>query len=145
MMFHYVKSHHLNVYTFHELLPPQGFRPEAKSKGGTPVTRAYIKESTYTWNIQSVYQKKSRCAWTGAARNQQVMTTFLLFTPASMKWLRWRKDRKFRWNRLGSFCDSFCTVILRYSFALRVISDILWSSGFESYGSKDTCSAKMKL
>ena len=48
--------------TFHELLPPQGFRPEAKSKGGTLVTRAYIKESTYTQYIQSVYQKKSRCA-----------------------------------------------------------------------------------
>jgi len=34
-------------------LPPQGFRPEAKSRGGTLVTRAYIKESTYSWNIQS--------------------------------------------------------------------------------------------
>ena len=29
---------------------------------------------------------------------------------------------------LGRFCDIYCTVILRYSFALRVISDILWSS-----------------
>ena len=37
------------------LLPPQGFRPEAKSRGGTLVTRAYIKESTYSSNIQSVY------------------------------------------------------------------------------------------
>ena len=41
-----------------KLLPPQGFRPEAKSRGGTLVTRAYIKESTYSWNIQSVCQKK---------------------------------------------------------------------------------------
>ena len=34
-----------------DLLPPQGFRPEA----GTLVTRAYIKDSTYSSNIQSVY------------------------------------------------------------------------------------------
>ena len=36
-------------------LPPQGFRPEAKPRGGTLVTRAYIKDSTYSSNIQSVY------------------------------------------------------------------------------------------
>ena len=39
----------------HRLLPPEGFRPEAKSRGGTLVTRAYIKDSTYSSNIQSVY------------------------------------------------------------------------------------------
>ena len=39
------------------LLPPQGFRPEAKSRGGTLVARAYIKDSTYSTNIQSVYRK----------------------------------------------------------------------------------------
>ena len=37
------------------LLPPQGFRPEAKSRGGTLVARAYIKDSTYSSNMQSVY------------------------------------------------------------------------------------------
>ena len=36
------------------LLPPQGFRPEAKSRGGTLVARAYIKDSTYSSNMQSV-------------------------------------------------------------------------------------------
>ena len=36
-------------------LPPQGFRPEAKSRGGTLVARAYIKDSTYSSNMQSVY------------------------------------------------------------------------------------------
>ena len=41
-------------------------------------------------------------------------------------------------NRLGSFCDIYCAVIHRYSFALRVISDILRNSCFESYGPKDT-------
>ena len=29
------------------------FAQKAKSRGGTLVTRAYIKESTYSWNIQS--------------------------------------------------------------------------------------------
>ena len=38
----------------------------------------------------------------------------------------------------GRFCHIYCTVILRYSLALRVISDILWSSYFERYGPKDT-------
>ena len=38
------------------------FAQKAKSRGGTLVTRAYIKESTYSWNIQSVCQKKSRFA-----------------------------------------------------------------------------------
>ena len=36
------------------LLPPQGFRLWAKSRGGTLVTRAYVKDSTYSSNIQSV-------------------------------------------------------------------------------------------
>ena len=40
-----------------KLLPPQGFRPEAKSRGGTLVARAYIKDSTYSTNMQSVYRK----------------------------------------------------------------------------------------
>ena len=89
--------------------------------------------------------KKSRFAWTVAARNRQVIMTFLLFAPASTKWLGWRKDRKFRRDRSGRFCDIYCAVILRYSFALRVISDILWSSCFESYGPKDTRYAEMRL
>ena len=50
--------------------PRRDFPQKAKSRGGTLVTRAYIKESTYSWNIQSVCQKKSRFAWTGAARNR---------------------------------------------------------------------------
>ena len=63
------------------LLPPQGFRPEAKSRGGTLATRAYIKVSTYSSNIQSVYQKKTRFARTGAARNRQVIMTFYCLRP----------------------------------------------------------------
>ena len=42
---------------FGTLLPPQGFRPEAKSRGGTLVARAYIKDITYSTNMQSVYRK----------------------------------------------------------------------------------------
>ena len=74
------------------IAPGRDFAQKAKSRGGTLVTRAYIKESNYSWNIQSVCQKKSRFAWTGAARNRWVMMTFLLFAPASTKWLGWRKD-----------------------------------------------------
>ena len=37
------------------LLPPQGFRQEAKSRGGTQVARTYIKDSTYSSNMQSVF------------------------------------------------------------------------------------------
>ena len=52
--------------------PRRDFAQKAKSRGGTLVTRAYIKESTYSWNIQSYsqYRKKSRFTWTGAARNR---------------------------------------------------------------------------
>ena len=64
------------------------------------------------------------------------MMTFLLFAPASKKWLGWRKTQKIPKGPLtiGRFCDINCAVILRYSFVLRVISDILWSSCYESYG-----------
>ena len=53
-------SHNLNkgvtkIFRVVNLLPPQGFRPEAKFRGGTLVTRAHIKDSTYSSNIQSVY------------------------------------------------------------------------------------------
>ena len=77
---------------------PRGdFAQKAKSRGGTLITRAYIKGSTYSWNIQSYSQyrkKKTRFAWIGAARNRQVTMTFLLFAPASTKWLGLRKTQK---------------------------------------------------
>ena len=37
--------------------PRRDFAQKAKSRGGTLVTRAYIKESTYSSNIPSVCQK----------------------------------------------------------------------------------------
>ena len=40
-----------------EFLPPQGFR---LLRGGTLVTRGYIKESTYSCNIQSYSQYKKK-------------------------------------------------------------------------------------
>ena len=70
-----------------------------------------------------------------SSKSNVIMMTFLLFAPASTKWLGWRKDRKSRRDRSGRFCDIYWAVILRYSFALR--SDILWSSCFESCGPKD--------
>ena len=33
--------------------PRRDFAQKAKFRGGTLVTRAYIKESTYSWNVQS--------------------------------------------------------------------------------------------
>ena len=36
--------------------PRRDFAQKLKSRGGTLVTRAYIKESTYSWNIQSYSQ-----------------------------------------------------------------------------------------
>ena len=41
--------------------------------------------------------------------------------------------RPFMQLTIGRFCDINCAVTLRYSFALRVISDILWSSCYESF------------
>ena len=103
--------------------PRRDFAQKAKSRGGTLVTRAYIKESTYSWNIQSVCQKKSRFAWTWGREESVGNDDVSIVCVASTKWLgSWRKDRKYRRDR----------------FALRVISDILWSSCFESYGPKDT-------
>ena len=49
-----------------------------------------------------------------------------------------------KWE-MGWFWDTYSTVTLQYSFALRVISDIPWSSCFESCGPKDTRWAQMKL
>ena len=46
------------------------FSLEGKSRGGTLVARTYIKDSTYSSNMQSVYKKKSRFARTGAARSR---------------------------------------------------------------------------
>ena len=82
-------------YNSRDYCQRRDFAQRAKSRGGTLVTRAYVKESTYSWNIQSYSQcrKKSRFAWTGAARNRQVMMTFLLFAPAGTKWLGWRRTK----------------------------------------------------
>ena len=38
------------------IAPRRDFAQKAKSLGGTLVTHAYIKESTYSWNIQSYSQ-----------------------------------------------------------------------------------------
>ena len=46
--------------------------------------------------------------------------------------VRMTYDRKSRRDLLGRFCNIYCTVALRYSFALCVIIDILGRSRFES-------------
>ena len=45
-------ANHVTACRSKVLLSPQGFRPEAKSRGGTLVTRAYIKDSTYSSNTR---------------------------------------------------------------------------------------------
>ena len=62
----------------HRLAPAArgNFAQKAKSRGGTLVAYAYMKESIYSWNIQLACQNKSRFAWTGAAWNRRVMMTF---------------------------------------------------------------------
>ena len=48
------KNYGNNSWLTYYIIAPAGISPQkAKSRGGTLVTRAYIKESTYSWNIQS--------------------------------------------------------------------------------------------
>ena len=56
-LFNFIGLVERQEYIYSNLLPLQGFRPEAKSRGGTLVARAYIKDSTYSTNMQSVYRK----------------------------------------------------------------------------------------
>ena len=131
----------VNIHTtFTICCPRRDFAQKVKSGGSTLVTRAYSKESTHSWNIQSAVsmpEKISICLNRGCEEsvgNDDVS----IVCARKYKWLGWRKDRKSRRDRLGRFCDIYFAVILQYSFALRVISDILWGSCFESYGPKDT-------
>ena len=52
---HYWSVFHFS-FQFVNCCPRRDFAFWAKSRGGTLVTRAYIKESTYSWNIQSYSQ-----------------------------------------------------------------------------------------
>ena len=70
-------NHFILIFFYYERC--RDFARKSKSRGGTLVACVYFKESTYSWNIQSAGQKKSRFAWTGAAWNLWVMMTFLLF------------------------------------------------------------------
>ena len=66
--------------------PRRDFAQKAKFRGGILVTRAYIKESTYSWNIQSVSicLNRGREEWVG---NDDC-------APASTRWLGWRQDHE---------------------------------------------------
>ena len=54
----YAKMLAIVVHENMNLLPPQGFRPEAKCRGGTPVTRGYILRTVLTVQIYSQYTRK---------------------------------------------------------------------------------------
>ena len=53
--------------------------------------------------------------------------------------VRMTEQNMFKGTAYVDFVTLNHTVILRYSFMLRVFSDILWSNCFERYGLKDTC------
>ena len=52
--------------------------------------------------------------------------------------VRMTEQNMFKGTAYVDFVTLNHTVILRYSFMLRVFSDILWSNCFERYGLKDT-------
>ena len=110
---------------------------KAKSQGGILLTCAYIERSTYSWNIQSVCQKKSWLAWSGAAWNLWVKLTFLLFMPASKRWLEWCKTQDPPWNRLGSL---WLDLLYSHTSILFFVTCYQWHSAEQlRYGPKDTC------
>ena len=57
------------------------------------------------------------------------MMTFLLFAPASAKWLGWRKDRKSRRDRLGRFwtfiLQSYFDTLLRYVLSVTLCGAVV--------------------
>ena len=53
--------------------PCRDFAQKAKSPGGSLVTRAYIKESTYSWNIQSYSQYKKNLDLLEQARTKSTV------------------------------------------------------------------------
>ena len=100
--------HHVNCIIKPCNCPHRDFTQKAKSWGGVLVARTYV---------------------------EKYLIMFLLFTPTSRKWLGWCKTKyATEGTALCWFCDTYCTVIFRYSFVLRVFSDMLWSSCFESTG-----------
>ena len=52
--------------------PRRDFAQKAKSRGGPPVTRAYIKESTHSWNIQSYSQYRKNLDCLNRGREESV-------------------------------------------------------------------------
>ena len=108
------------------------------SGGGTLVTRALLRK-VLTVEIYSEYtRKKTICLNRGREESVGNDDVSIICARKYTKWLGWRKDLKSQRDPLVSFCDIHSAVILRYSFVLRVIIVILWSSCFNSYGPKDT-------
>ena len=99
-------------------MPPQGFRPE----GEIP--------RRHTVNIEKI----SICLNRG--REDSVgMMTFLLFAPASTKWLEWRKHKKSRRDRLQwvdfvtliaqSYFDTLLRYLLSVTFCGAVVMKVM--------------------
>ena len=93
----------------------------------------------------SIPEKISICLIRGRMESLGNVTFLYCSRPQVRDGSGWRKTENPRGDRLCWCCETYCTVILRYFFASRVISDVLWRSCFESYGPKDTRQAQMKL
>ena len=93
------------------------------ARGGILSSSIYILKYLQLKYAVSKLQKNSRKRGTAWDRWQWWR---LKFTPASKKWLGWRKTENLRRDRLGWFCDTYFTVILRYSSALRAV--LRWHS-----------------
>ena len=117
-----------STYVLATFLPQQRFRPEGQIPRRHP-SSSCVQKSTYSWNIQPVYLKKliSICLISGC------MESLERDGQGDVK----RKIPE--GTAQVEFGDTYCIVVLRYSFTLRVISDILWSTFFGSqYGLKNT-------
>ena len=132
---HYWSVFHFS-FQFVNCCPRRDFAQKAKSRGGNLVTRAYIKESTYSWIYSYTVNTEKRSICLNRGREESVGNDDVSI--ACARKYEMVSDVKHKKLTTGKFCGINCVVVLRYSFALPVISDILWSSFYESYGPKDT-------
>ena len=121
--------------------PRRGFAQEAKSPRGILVARAYIKKSTYSSNIQSVYiyQKKYRLAKNWDCKELLGNNDVSALNDRKYEMVKDDVNPKQEMLKGTSWVDFVTFIVqsvLRYSFALRVFSDILWSSCFEDIKEK---------
>ena len=95
-----------------------------KKKTKNIVLWAYLATTVQASTI-TAYVENDHCSW--SAKWQRFLEHVLLSGPKLQNT-----------NRLLARVDFVTFIVQSYSFALRVIIDILWSRCFEIYGPKDT-------